>query len=778
MTDREQPMGQVTDDGGRWRLRYERSLRHPKKVWRAITESEHLEHWMPMDIVGERAQGAAIDLPFWPAQVERYSIEDPLLHGTIRCLGSTLGVRVDLEHRHSRGGERTDRRGHAPAPHDVARRHRLRTVEHRRRLPRLSGPAGRAALHRPRLGGGRRARRRGGKSGTAGSSLRTERAGPGAARGPCPALWIGPHFIRAKGGAAQDSGGRTTVGGRRRTEWCTGTERTGRAAAAARVVQRWRARRPDGDAARGGSRSTDAGSRCVHATPSSCCAERAGDLARRRRAPSHPVRLARAVAAAERDLARRPVDLVVSAGTAVAVPYFLAARRRGVTSLVGRDVQHGRRPGPVPPGCAPRWRPGRWCSVRTCSRTVLARCWSGSSADGLGRRHGRHGSLALRPPGRALPADLADEHDVFIQTGTSTGADPPLRARVRRRPEELRRADARRRRRGHPCRQHRPAGSSVTAGSRSPWPARRPGGRWATTTRSSTSARRRRRGRVVAVWDVARLARHASRRHAELVALRRRSSGPRAVPIPGRCADQLDELAAAGTATGPFHDHPTRRYDFAWTRLARRTGRAPGRRLQHRRVPRCARLDHRPRRASVSTPDRRGDRGRRRAAGRPVVRTDRWGRLPFPADTFDSVTALDVLEHVPRRGANCCARSAGCCGPAACSSPRCRPRTASASSTPTTPSCGSPACTLRSTAPGSAGTGTVSASSTSTDGYRGDLAVERHDHTNYEPATFLALLDDVRVRPAGAVGLQPALAAVAPAVPARRPTTAPSGATA
>lgn len=47
---------------------------------------------------------------------------------------------------------------------------------------------------------------------------------------------------------------------------------------------------------------------------------------------SQPGRLAAAVIGAERDLAALPVDLVVSAGTAVAVPYFLAARRRGIDS--------------------------------------------------------------------------------------------------------------------------------------------------------------------------------------------------------------------------------------------------------------------------------------------------------------------------------------------------------------------------------------------------------------------------------------------------------------
>lgn len=69
---------------GRLGLRFQRRLRHPReKVWRALTEAEHLQHWLPCDIVGERRAGAAIELPFWPAQVERYSIEVPVLHGTI-----------------------------------------------------------------------------------------------------------------------------------------------------------------------------------------------------------------------------------------------------------------------------------------------------------------------------------------------------------------------------------------------------------------------------------------------------------------------------------------------------------------------------------------------------------------------------------------------------------------------------------------------------------------------------------------------------------------------
>lgn len=79
-----QRMGEVLHDGDRIGLRYRRWLRHhPDKVWRAITESEHLRHWMPCDIVGERRAGADIELPFWAEHVEKYSIDEPLLHGRI-----------------------------------------------------------------------------------------------------------------------------------------------------------------------------------------------------------------------------------------------------------------------------------------------------------------------------------------------------------------------------------------------------------------------------------------------------------------------------------------------------------------------------------------------------------------------------------------------------------------------------------------------------------------------------------------------------------------------
>jgi uncharacterized protein YndB with AHSA1/START domain len=45
----------------RWRLRFTRQLRHPpEKVWRAITEPDHLKAWFPQRIVGEWTVGAPL----------------------------------------------------------------------------------------------------------------------------------------------------------------------------------------------------------------------------------------------------------------------------------------------------------------------------------------------------------------------------------------------------------------------------------------------------------------------------------------------------------------------------------------------------------------------------------------------------------------------------------------------------------------------------------------------------------------------------------------------
>lgn len=52
-------------DRYRWQLRFTRTLGHPQdKVWRAITEPDHLEEWFPTTIEGDRAAGATLRFRF------------------------------------------------------------------------------------------------------------------------------------------------------------------------------------------------------------------------------------------------------------------------------------------------------------------------------------------------------------------------------------------------------------------------------------------------------------------------------------------------------------------------------------------------------------------------------------------------------------------------------------------------------------------------------------------------------------------------------------------
>lgn len=54
-------LGTLARDGDRWALTFTRRLAHPvEKVWRAVTEPEHLKAWFPQEIVGERRAGAPL----------------------------------------------------------------------------------------------------------------------------------------------------------------------------------------------------------------------------------------------------------------------------------------------------------------------------------------------------------------------------------------------------------------------------------------------------------------------------------------------------------------------------------------------------------------------------------------------------------------------------------------------------------------------------------------------------------------------------------------------
>ena len=47
----DQADGQLSESGGRWQIRFERRLDHPReKVWRALTEPEHRDAWFPQRI--------------------------------------------------------------------------------------------------------------------------------------------------------------------------------------------------------------------------------------------------------------------------------------------------------------------------------------------------------------------------------------------------------------------------------------------------------------------------------------------------------------------------------------------------------------------------------------------------------------------------------------------------------------------------------------------------------------------------------------------------------
>jgi uncharacterized protein YndB with AHSA1/START domain len=65
-----------TSDTGQPRLRFERLLAHPQeKVWRAITEPEHLAHWFPTTIDGQRAAGARLEFVFPKGQAPPFDGE-------------------------------------------------------------------------------------------------------------------------------------------------------------------------------------------------------------------------------------------------------------------------------------------------------------------------------------------------------------------------------------------------------------------------------------------------------------------------------------------------------------------------------------------------------------------------------------------------------------------------------------------------------------------------------------------------------------------------------
>jgi uncharacterized protein YndB with AHSA1/START domain len=54
-------LGTLAEHEGEWQVRFERRLPHPlEKVWRAVTEREHMKAWFPDEVLGERRAGAPL----------------------------------------------------------------------------------------------------------------------------------------------------------------------------------------------------------------------------------------------------------------------------------------------------------------------------------------------------------------------------------------------------------------------------------------------------------------------------------------------------------------------------------------------------------------------------------------------------------------------------------------------------------------------------------------------------------------------------------------------
>jgi SAM-dependent methyltransferase/UDP-N-acetylglucosamine transferase subunit ALG13 len=265
---------------------------------------------------------------------------------------------------------------------------------------------------------------------------------------------------------------------------------------------------------------------------------------------------------------------------------------------------------------------------------------------------------------------LCDRYDVFAQTGTSA-IELPCETAAFVTPDEL----AQRLASADVVITH--AGNSVRLAQRlgrAPIAVAREAGRGEMGNDHQVAYLRREqdRGRVVAVWDVDRLAaavaEHPERERvlvaerplpavvepAELVAtmdavcadiVRRPRKQRRAAPRPAPGWDADLHRSVAASARNPFRRHPLRRYAFAWRRLAP----VPGphldvgvglgefagplaqttQRLVHGVDVHAAYVAE----TRVRYPDLRVEQVR---DGEP---------LPYPDGAFASVSALDVLEH-------------------------------------------------------------------------------------------------------------------------------------
>ena len=76
MTPTSPQLGSIDWLEGRTILSYRTSLAHRSaKVWAAVTESEHMRWWMPVDMSGERSEGATVEMTFWADLVTKKGLD-------------------------------------------------------------------------------------------------------------------------------------------------------------------------------------------------------------------------------------------------------------------------------------------------------------------------------------------------------------------------------------------------------------------------------------------------------------------------------------------------------------------------------------------------------------------------------------------------------------------------------------------------------------------------------------------------------------------------------
>lgn len=67
----------LTQTGRRYKLDFERQLPHsPSKVWRAVTEREHLHRWFPAHVIGDWKVGAELRFEFQHGEGDQLKEEE------------------------------------------------------------------------------------------------------------------------------------------------------------------------------------------------------------------------------------------------------------------------------------------------------------------------------------------------------------------------------------------------------------------------------------------------------------------------------------------------------------------------------------------------------------------------------------------------------------------------------------------------------------------------------------------------------------------------------